>query len=55
MSKDAALSGRAREHLFSRVASMRKPEVMEKVETAEVRPAASKFTDFSTLPVCSRQ
>ena len=50
MSKDAAMSGRAREHLFSRVASMRKPEVMDKIESTAVVPPASKFTDFSTLP-----
>ena len=50
MSKESALTGRAREHLFSRVASMRKPEVLEKVEPVDLKPGGSKFTDFSTLP-----
>lgn len=44
------MSGRARESLFSRVTSMRQPEVMDKIEPAAVVPPASKFTDFSTLP-----
>lgn len=50
MSKETALTGPAREHLFSRVASMRKPEALERPETADLRVIGSKFTDFSTLP-----
>jgi 8-amino-7-oxononanoate synthase len=50
MSKGSGLSESARERLFSRVASMRKPEVTEKTTTAGLRGATSRFTDFSTLP-----
>ena len=50
MSKEAALTGRAREHLFSRVASMRKADVPEKNDPSNLQSVASKFTDFSTLP-----
>ncbi len=50
MTKENALTGSARERLFSRVASMRKPEIAETFEPAVEGGAASRFTDFSTLP-----
>ena len=50
MSKESSLTGRAREHLFSRVTSMRNTEVAEKPEPNDFNLVASKFTDFSTLP-----
>ena len=50
MTKESALSGLARERLFSRVSSLRKPENVEAFEPAVTRSTTSKFTDFSTLP-----
>ncbi|HVZ52109.1 MAG TPA: aminotransferase class I/II-fold pyridoxal phosphate-dependent enzyme [Pseudolabrys sp.] len=50
MSKESALTGRARENLFSRVASMRKPEAQDKVEPVDLKLVGNRFTDFSTLP-----
>jgi 8-amino-7-oxononanoate synthase len=50
VSKDSTLTGTARERLFSRVASMRKPENGQAPELVEPAVAAGKFTDFSTLP-----
>jgi 8-amino-7-oxononanoate synthase len=50
LSKESTLTGTARERLFSRVASMRKPEPLERVEPAEQRMLGNRFTDFSTLP-----
>jgi 8-amino-7-oxononanoate synthase len=50
LTKESALTGRAREHLFSRVASMSKPETLEKTDLADLRVVSGKFTDFSTLP-----
>lgn len=51
MTKESALSGRAREHLFSRVASMRNVEnAAPRPETPEAKGLQSRFTDFSTLP-----
>lgn len=52
MTSKPALTASAREHLFSRVASMRKPEVLAPSELlmAESPGANSRFTDFSTLP-----
>jgi hypothetical protein len=50
VTKDTALTGRAREHLFSRVASMRNPEVLERAEPVDLRLVGNRFTDFATLP-----
>jgi 8-amino-7-oxononanoate synthase len=51
VSKPSPFDGTTREHLFSRVASMRKPENYKKVEPGERQVAGNtKFTDFSTLP-----
>jgi 8-amino-7-oxononanoate synthase len=50
MRKEAALTEKAREHLFSRVTSMRKPEAAEPPHPSDFRLVTSKFTDFSTLP-----
>jgi 8-amino-7-oxononanoate synthase len=50
MRKQAALTDKAREHLFSRVTSMRKPEAAEPSHPSDLRLVTSKFTDFSTLP-----
>jgi 8-amino-7-oxononanoate synthase len=58
VNKETALSRSAREHLFSRVASMRQPEdcatsgggVVPIPDTAGRQTTAECFTDFSTLP-----
>jgi 8-amino-7-oxononanoate synthase len=50
MRKQAALTEKAREHLFSRVTSMRKPEAVEPSHPSDLRIVAGKLTDFSTLP-----
>jgi 8-amino-7-oxononanoate synthase len=49
LSKESALSGRAREHLFSRVASMRNLESNAR-EVPDQRALQARFTDFATLP-----
>lgn len=50
MSKESALTGTARERLFSRVVSMRKPESAAALELVQRAAATGRFTDFSTLP-----
>ena len=50
MSKESALSGRARERLFSRVASMRNVENAPRPEVPDQKALQSRFTDFATLP-----
>ncbi len=50
MSKESALSGPAREHLLSRVASMRNLENAAAPEKIEPGRGNAKFTDFTTLP-----
>jgi 8-amino-7-oxononanoate synthase len=50
VSKPSGLNGLAREHLLSRVASMRKTERADTAEPIDLKPVASRFTDFSTLP-----
>lgn len=50
MSKDADLTGKAREVLFSRVASMLNADTPESGEPADPGQIASRFTDFATLP-----
>ena len=49
MSKDSTLTGTARERLFSRVASMRKPENAEAPELVE--PAAEKPAQLALEPL----
>ena len=49
MSKKSALSGAAREQLFSRVASIQKPDQRE-ATAPKPRVVNTKRTDFSTLP-----
>ena len=50
MSKESALSGRARENLFSRVASIRSVENTPRLEVPDQKVLHNRFTDFSTLP-----
>jgi len=51
LTKETALTGRAREHLFSRVASMRNIEnAAPRVEATDAKGPQSRFTDFTTLP-----
>jgi hypothetical protein len=50
VTKESALSGRAREHLFSRVASMRNLENTPRMEVPDQKALQSRFTDFATLP-----
>jgi 8-amino-7-oxononanoate synthase len=50
LSKQSGLTGSAREHLLSRVTSMRKAERSETVEPFARDLVASRFTDFTTLP-----
>lgn len=59
MSRDQELSGRARELLFSRVASLlsaeppeppESPDATARASSTRAADATSKFTDFSTLP-----
>jgi 8-amino-7-oxononanoate synthase len=50
LSKGSGLTGPAREHLLSRVTSMRTAERSETIEPFALDLMASRFTDFSTLP-----
>jgi 8-amino-7-oxononanoate synthase len=50
VSKESALSGRAREHLLSRVASMRNMENVAAPQKVEPARGNAKHTDFTTLP-----
>jgi len=51
LSKESVLTGRAREHLFSRVASMRNVEnTALRVEVPDAKGLQSRFIDFTSLP-----
>ena len=50
MSKDSVLSDRARENLFSRVASMRVLENTPRIEIPYTKGPEDRWTDFATLP-----
>jgi 8-amino-7-oxononanoate synthase len=50
MSKDSALSGSARQNLFSRVASMRNLENAPRIEVPDTAAMQARWTDFATLP-----
>ncbi len=50
MSKSSLLTEKAREHLFSRITSMRRLESSDVVDQLEPKLVSGKLTDFSTLP-----
>ncbi len=50
MSKESALSGPAREHLLSRVASMRNWKTLPRRRRSSPARGNAKHTDFTTLP-----
>jgi 8-amino-7-oxononanoate synthase len=50
VSKESALSGRAREQLFSRVASLRNLDNTPRLEVPDQNALQTRFTDFASLP-----